>query len=79
MGGFRELPLMEDVDLMRRLRRSGGRIAILKDRVVTSARRWEKEGILTTTLRNWCLITLFLFGADAGRLARWYRPHTKSS
>jgi rSAM/selenodomain-associated transferase 2 len=75
LGGFRELPLMEDVDLMRRLRFSGGRIAILPERVVTSARRWEKEGALYTTLRNWVLVTLFSLGIDAKRLARWYRPH----
>jgi rSAM/selenodomain-associated transferase 2 len=75
LGGYREIPIMEDVDLMRRLKRSGGRIAILPERVVTSARRWEQEGIFTTTLRNWSLVTLFLLGVDAGRLARWYRPH----
>jgi len=75
LGGYRDIPIMEDVDLMRRLKRSGGRIAILPERVVTSARRWEQEGILTTTLRNWSLVTLFLLGVDAGRLARWYRPH----
>jgi len=75
LGGYREIPIMEDVELMRRLKRSGGRITILPERVVTSARRWEQEGILTTTLRNWTLVTLFLLGVDAGRLARWYRPH----
>jgi rSAM/selenodomain-associated transferase 2 len=74
LGGFRDLPIMEDVDLMRRLKRSGVRIAILRERVVTSARRWEQEGILYTTLRNWILVTLFLCGVDAGRLVRWYRP-----
>ena len=74
LGGFRELPIMEDVDLMRRLRLAGGRIAILPERVVTSARRWEKEGALYTTLRNWVLVTLFSLGIDAKRLARWYRP-----
>ena len=78
LGGFRDLPIMEDVDLMRRLKRSGGRIAILPERAVTSARRWEQEGILYTTLRNWSLVTLFLCGVDARRLARWYRPHTES-
>ena len=77
LGGFRELPVMEDVDFMRRLRSSGGRIAILPERVVTSARRWEKEGVLYTTLRNWVLVALFTLGADAKRLARWYRPHRK--
>jgi rSAM/selenodomain-associated transferase 2 len=75
LGGFRELPIMEDVDLMRRLRLAGGRIAILPERVVTSARRWEKEGALYTTLRNWSLVTLFSFGIDAKRLTRWYRPN----
>ena len=75
LGGYREIPIMEDVELMRRLKRSGGRITILPERVVTSARRWEQEGILTTTLRNWTLVTLFLLGVDAGRLARWYPPH----
>ncbi|MHB8909643.1 MAG: TIGR04283 family arsenosugar biosynthesis glycosyltransferase [Syntrophales bacterium] len=75
LGGFHELPVMEDVDLMRRLRSSGGRIAILPERVVISARRWEKEGVLYTTLRNWVLVALFFFGIDAKWLARWYRPH----
>ena len=78
LGGFRDLPIMEDVDLMRRLKRSGGRIAILPQRAVTSARRWEREGILFTTLRNWSLVTLFLCGVDARWLARWYRPPIKS-
>jgi rSAM/selenodomain-associated transferase 2 len=76
LGGFRNLPIMEDVDLMRRLKQAGGRIAILPERAVTSARRWEQEGIVTATLRNWFLVTLFLFGIDAGRLVRWYRPHS---
>jgi rSAM/selenodomain-associated transferase 2 len=75
LGGFRDLPVMEDVDLMRRLRRSGRRIVILPERVVTSARRWEKEGALYTTLRNWLLRALFSFGIDVNILARWYRPH----
>jgi rSAM/selenodomain-associated transferase 2 len=75
LGGFRDLPVMEDVDLMRRLRRSGRRIVILPERVVTSARRWEKEGALYTTLRNWVLVAFFSFGVDVKILARWYRPH----
>jgi rSAM/selenodomain-associated transferase 2 len=75
LGGFRELPIMEDVDLMRRLKRAGGRIEILEECAVTSARRWETEGPLFTTLRNWTLVTLFLLGVEAERLARWYRPH----
>jgi rSAM/selenodomain-associated transferase 2 len=75
LSGFRDLPIMEEVDLMRRLRLAGNRIVILPDRVLTSARRWEKEGVFYTTFRNWILVTLFLLGVDAGRLARWYLPH----
>ena len=78
LGGFRDLPIMEDVDLMRRLKHAGGRIAIRPERVVTSSRRGEREGILYTTLRNWSLVTLFFCGVDAERLARWYLPLMKS-
>jgi rSAM/selenodomain-associated transferase 2 len=78
LGGFRDLPIMEDVDLMRRLKQAGERIAILPERAVTSARRWEREGVVTATLRNWLLVTLFLCGVDAGRLVRWYRPPPES-
>ena len=68
LGGFHDLPIMEDVDLMRRLQPSGGRIVILPERAVTSARRWEKEGVLYTTLRNWALVALFPLGVDADGL-----------
>lgn len=73
IGGFREIPIMEDVDLMRRVKRTGRSIVFLNARVRTSARRWEKEGIIRGTLRNWFLVLLFLAGAAPGRLARYYR------
>lgn len=72
LGGFREIPLMEDVDLMRRVKKAGGRIVILPDRVQASARRWQQEGIVYTTLRNGTLLTLYLLGVSPGRLARFY-------
>lgn len=72
-GGFRDLPLMEDVDLMRRVKRSGAAIVILPQKARTSPRRWLAEGILYCTLRNWVLITLYLAGASPHRLARYYR------
>lgn len=72
-GGFREIPIMEDVDLMRRIKRQGGRIVIFPEPVLTSARRWEKEGLLFGTLRNWFLMTLYLCGVAPERLARFYR------
>ena len=73
LGGFREIPIMEDVDLMRRVKRKGWKITIFREPVITSARRWEKEGLLFGTLRNWFLVTLYLCGVAPERLARFYR------
>jgi len=72
LGGFRNVPLMEDVDLMRRIRKQKGRILILEAPIVVSARRWEKEGILYCTLRNWCLILFFLLGIPPEKLVKLY-------
>jgi rSAM/selenodomain-associated transferase 2 len=72
IGGFCEIPLMEDIDLMRRIRNRGGRIRILPDKVKTSPRRWEKEGVFLCTLRNWTIRMLYLLGVKAERLARLY-------
>jgi rSAM/selenodomain-associated transferase 2 len=71
-GGFPEVPIMEDVALGRALKRLG-RVVLLPARVRTSARRWEREGVLRTTLRNAALISLYLLGVPPARLARWYR------
>lgn len=75
VGGYPDLPLMEDVEIMLRLRKSGEKIAILPDRVLTSARRWEKEGLFRCSARNVLLRTLYACGVSAQTLARWYRPH----
>lgn len=74
MGGFADIPVMEDVELVRALRRAGGRVGILAQRVTTSARRWRAGGILRTTLRNLLLLLLFSLGVPPGRLARHYPP-----
>jgi rSAM/selenodomain-associated transferase 2 len=73
IGGYREIPIMEDVDLMRRIRGRGDVICIIPEKVSTSARRWEKEGVLYTTLRNWMLQVLYCCGVSPFRLARFYR------
>jgi rSAM/selenodomain-associated transferase 2 len=73
MGGFKEIALMEDIDLMQRLRKEGGRVRILADKVLTSPRRWEKEGILYSLLRSWLLAILFQCGVSPERLRRYYR------
>lgn len=71
VGGFPDQPLMEDIELSRRLKRLG-RPARLREKVVTSARRWERQGIVRTVLRMWVLRLLYWFGVPSRRLARWY-------
>lgn len=71
IGGFRPLPLMEDVDFVRRLSRLG-RLALPAHRAVTSARRWERRGVLASTLRNWRVLLLYALGRSPERLQRDY-------
>lgn len=73
MGGFKEIAVMEDIDLMKRIRKEGGRVRILGEKVLTSPRRWEQEGVLFSLLRTWILATLFLWGVSPERLSRYYR------
>jgi rSAM/selenodomain-associated transferase 2 len=71
-GGFPPLPLMEDVAFVRRLRRIGP-LAFPKTRARTSARRWERRGLLRTTLANLRLLSLYLAGRAPERLAAEYQ------
>ncbi len=80
LGGYRELPLMEDVDLVSRLK-AGGRLVQMPAPLLTSARRWRRDGWFRRSARNLLLITLYLCGVSPERLARHYpgprgrRPH----
>lgn len=71
LGGFANLPLMEDLEFSRRLKRLG-RIAALRTRVTTSYRRWEQQGPLRTILRMWTLRLLYWLGVSPHTLARHY-------
>lgn len=71
IGGFRPLPLMEDVDLARRLARAGP-LAFPAVRAFTSARRFERRGMLATSLRNLWLLALYFAGRAPSHLARLY-------
>lgn len=71
VGGYPELPVMEDVEMVRRLRKRG-EVRGLDAPVVTSPRRYERDGRWLGWLRNATLIGLHLAGVPAGRLARWY-------
>lgn len=73
IGGYREMPIMEDVDLMRRIKQDRHCIRILRDKALTSARRWETEGMFYTTFRNQVLALLYYLGVKPEKLVRLYR------
>ena len=71
VGGYPEIPLMEDIELSRRLKRRGN-LRALRLRVTTSARKWEREGPLRTIGLMWALRFLHFCGVAPTRLHRWY-------
>ena len=71
IGGYPDIPLMEDIALCRALKRLGA-IACLRSRVITSARRWENDGVWRTIVRMWTLKFLYLAGVSPARLKRFY-------
>jgi rSAM/selenodomain-associated transferase 2 len=70
VGGFRPMPLMEDVDLARRL--GPKRLRRLDAKALTSAERYRREGYIGRSARNAVLLARYLAGADPERLARAY-------
>ncbi len=73
VGGFPDIPLMEDIVLSQRLGRAG-RPLCLHLKLITSSRRWERRGIFRTIVLMWWLRLAFALGASPKRLARWYLP-----
>ena len=71
LGGYAEVPFLEDVVLVQAIRRKGP-LAFLHHTVHTSGRRWQQRGLLTTTLRNALIITLYFCGISPATLKRWY-------
>ncbi len=72
LGGFADVPLMEDIDFSRRLKRAGSTVA-LRQTVTTSFRRWEQQGPLHTILLMWTLRFLYWAGVNPHQLARFYQ------
>lgn len=72
LGGYRDWPILEDLDFARRLK-SHGKTAILAPPVVTAARRYLTQGIARTIVLNWLIWLLFFTGISPRRLARLYR------
>ncbi|PWU20008.1 MAG: hypothetical protein C5B50_04990 [Verrucomicrobia bacterium] len=72
MGGFADMPIMEDYEITARLRRRG-RIVTAAEPAITSARRWLKLGVLRTTLRNQWILAAYHLGVSPQKLATRYR------
>jgi rSAM/selenodomain-associated transferase 2 len=79
IGCYPNIPLMEDVELMRRIKKRGYKICIIPDPVMTSPRRWEKEGFIYVNLRNMVLLILYLLGVSPEKLAHFYKTNSRKS
>ncbi len=71
VGGFADMPLMEDIDLSRKLRKIAPP-RCMDETVVTSSRRWEENGVARTIFTMWKLRCLYALGYEAKKLARQY-------
>jgi len=77
IGGYKEIPLMEVEELMKRIRKNRDRICISKLRVITSAGKWLNELIAGNTLRNWRNQILFIFSWNPQKLIKYYYRNSK--
>lgn len=71
-NGFPEIALMEDVAFSKRLKKQAAPVC-LKDRVITSSRRWETRGVIATVLLMWKLRLYYFFGVSPDKLQKMYR------
>lgn len=71
LRGFPEIELCEDLEFSRRLKRAG-RVACLRSRVTTSARRWQRDGLMRTVFKMWSIRAMYLLGVSPARLKRMY-------
>jgi len=72
LGGYRDWPILEDLDFALRLRRHG-RTALIASPVTTAARRFVQQGVVRTVATNWLIWILYFCGVSPHRLARLYR------
>ena len=72
IGGVPDVPLFEDIDLVRALR-AQGRFVVLPESVETSGRRYERNGVLRTVLQHQLALAAYFLGVDRDRVAAWYR------
>ena len=71
IGGYPDIALMEDVEFSRKLKRAG-EIACLRERVTTSARRWQRDGVMRTIVKMWMLRLCHFWGVSPTRLRAYY-------
>jgi len=71
LGGYPDVPILEDVILVERARKEG-RLVMLDAVATTSPRRWEDKGLLTTSLKHWGIMTAYKLGAGPDTLLRWF-------
>lgn len=77
IGGYSDLPIMEDFEIIQRLKRQG-KIAIAPAQVTTSGRRWQQLGVWRTTLINQLVVAGYFLGVSPGKLSNLYRNRRKS-
>jgi GT2 family glycosyltransferase len=71
LGGYRDIELMEDVDFVRRLV-AAGQVVEMPSAIVTSSRRWRRDGWFRRSARNVTLLGLYFCGVSPRVLAKWY-------
>lgn len=79
LGGYQDIPIMEDVELMRRIKRKGDKICIIPEKVKTSPRRWEEEGFVYVNARNTFLFFSYVLGVSPEKLASFYKNTYKKN
>ncbi|MFH1379919.1 MAG: glycosyl transferase family 2, partial [bacterium] len=72
LGGYKNIPLMEDIELMKAIKKNNGKISILPDYAITSSRRWDKHGHVKTTVINRIIRILYSFGINPHILEKKY-------
>ena len=75
IGGYKAIPIMEDLELMNRIRKLRDEIRILPECIRTSARRWKKEGIVYCSLRNLLISNLYYLGIPPEKLVKFYKDN----
>ena len=70
-SGFPDFPIMEDIEISKRLKKIAPPVC-LNSKVVSSSRKWEKQGIVTTIIKMWCLRLLFFVGVPSEKLVKIY-------